>query len=109
MSGTFVHSSSSLFPDASTFDPSRWLADDAAELERWLVPFSKGPRMCIGQNLVYCELFLGFAGLFRRFEMRLRGEGKGKSGKGGLKFSRECYFPHFFAGRLRVFCRKVEE
>ncbi|KFY33672.1 hypothetical protein V495_08273, partial [Pseudogymnoascus sp. VKM F-4514 (FW-929)] len=44
MTGSFAHSSSHLFPSASTFDPSRWLGDDAAQLERWLVPFSKGPR-----------------------------------------------------------------
>ncbi|KFZ13430.1 hypothetical protein V502_06619 [Pseudogymnoascus sp. VKM F-4520 (FW-2644)] len=73
MSGTFVHESEVLFHDAKTFNPDRWLADDSAVLERWLVPFSKGPRMCIGQNLAYCEMFLGFAALFRRFDLSLDG------------------------------------
>jgi cytochrome P450 len=112
MTGTFVHSSPSLFPSASTFDPSRWLSDDAAQLERWLVPFSKGPRMCVGQNLAYCELFLGLAGLFRRFDLRVEEMGEGKrgdgKGKGGLRW-RECYLPLFLGKHLTVFCRKVEE
>ncbi|KFY17134.1 hypothetical protein V492_00867, partial [Pseudogymnoascus sp. VKM F-4246] len=77
ISGTFVHSSEVLFHDAKTFNPDRWLGDDAAVLERWLVPFSKGPRMCIGQNLAYCEMFMGFAALFRRFDLRLDGNTAG--------------------------------
>lgn len=61
----------------------------------WLVSFAKGPRSCIGiksviilplmtnvsertltttlNSLAYCELFLTFANLFRRFDMRLDG------------------------------------
>jgi cytochrome P450 len=103
MSGTFVHESEVLFHDAKTFNPDRWLADDSAVLERWLVPFSKGPRMCIGQNLAYCEMFLGFAALFRRFDLRL----DGNTGR-DLRY-RECHVPQFLGKHLTCFCRPVEE
>jgi cytochrome P450 len=50
MSGTFVHSSKAIFKNPETFDPERWLNKDSASLEKWLVAFSKGPRMCMGQK-----------------------------------------------------------
>lgn len=50
MSGTFVHSSKAIFKNPETFDPERWLQKDSASLEKWLVAFSKGPRMCMGQK-----------------------------------------------------------
>jgi cytochrome P450 len=92
MSGIFVHNSESIFKNFSSFIPDRWLAPNAASLERWLVAFSKGPRMCMGQkyvytpssagsgrfflihdSLAYCELYLAFASLFRRFDLTLDG------------------------------------
>lgn len=103
MSGTFVHESEVLFHDAKTFNPERWLTDDSAVLERWLVTFSKGPRMCIGQNLAYCEMFLGFAALFRRFDLSLDG-----NTKADLRY-RECYLPQFLGKHLTCFCRPVEK
>lgn len=44
----------SVFPDAKDYNPERWLpgaakAADGASLESYLVSFSKGPRMCLGQ------------------------------------------------------------
>jgi cytochrome P450 len=91
MSGIFVHNSEEIFRDALKFDPDRWLNPDSRELEKWLVAFSKGPRSCLGQkyvymlpprsrtlvinlhSLAYCELYLMFAALFRRFDMQLDG------------------------------------
>lgn len=34
--------------DAREFNPKRWLAPEAKELDRYLVSFSKGARQCIG-------------------------------------------------------------
>ncbi len=95
----FVHHSPEIFHDPLVFLPERWLAADADTLEPWLVAFSKGPRSCLGIKCVsfifsfrlfvryptlyadlmsyrdcslgYCELFLLFAHLFRRFELSL--------------------------------------
>ncbi len=41
---------SNIFPDPETFDPDRWLraAKDGFRLDRYLVSFSKGSRMCVG-------------------------------------------------------------
>ncbi|KAF6814866.1 hypothetical protein CSOJ01_03877 [Colletotrichum sojae] len=58
-------------PDARSFNPDRWLRPDAQSLEQYLCPFSKGARMCIGQNLVPVEMALTLASLFRKYEMGL--------------------------------------
>ena len=42
----FVHFNKDVFPEPRAFIPERWLKD--AELDRWLVSFSKGPRSCLG-------------------------------------------------------------
>jgi cytochrome P450 len=52
MSGSFVHNSEEIFKNSDDFNPDRWLGPDSASLERWLVAFSKGPRMCMGQKYV---------------------------------------------------------
>jgi cytochrome P450 len=48
MSATFLHNNPSIFKDPMAFRPERWLAEDARGLESFLVPFSKGPRSCLG-------------------------------------------------------------
>src|SRR5262245_288515 len=71
MSSYMMHRNKDVFPDPATFDPSRWI-NDAPEIirsrEKCLVPFSRGQRMCIGQNLAMCELYVTLGSLFRRFE-----------------------------------------
>ncbi|MCJ1363275.1 hypothetical protein MMC16_002382 [Acarospora aff. strigata] len=68
-----VHQSEEIFEDALSFKPDRWLSEDAKDLEQWLVPFSRGPRMCFGVNLAWCELYIAFATMIRRFDMALDG------------------------------------
>ncbi|KAI7410308.1 hypothetical protein KC332_g6482, partial [Hortaea werneckii] len=65
MSPMFVHFSSSHFPRPYRFDPERWLQPDSVALDKWLVPFSRGPRACLGQNLGLCELYIAFANVVR--------------------------------------------
>lgn len=64
-----------LFPDATTFDPERWIDNEQTKygprLEKFFLFFSKGPRSCLGQNLAWCELYLGMAAMFRNFEFEL--------------------------------------
>ncbi|KAF8488484.1 putative P450 monooxygenase [Russula emetica] len=66
-SPVFVAFSEDIFARPHDFLPDRWLQPESKALESWLVAFSKGPRSCLGINLAYCELYLTFAYLFRRF------------------------------------------
>ena len=52
MSVTSVHLNSALFPDPERFSPERWLQPSAQMLGRYLLPFSSGPRMCLGMKWV---------------------------------------------------------
>ena len=68
-----IHFDESIFPDAHKFKPERWLGDEGRALEKYLVPFGKGPRSCVGMNLALTELYLVIATLFRKFDMQLHG------------------------------------
>ena len=78
----FMHRNPSIFPFPDVFDPSRWEANTNPnesnkvnnELEKYLVPFSRGARMCLGFNLGWAELRLLFAHTFRKFELEAADE-----------------------------------
>lgn len=36
------------FEHPERFEPERWLVKDASALEKYFVPFAKGPRSCLG-------------------------------------------------------------
>ncbi|KAF2164366.1 hypothetical protein M409DRAFT_25245 [Zasmidium cellare ATCC 36951] len=59
-----------IFPSPHTFDPERWIraAEEGKRLDRFLVTFSKGTRMCIGTNVAYAEMYLAVAALVARFD-----------------------------------------
>lgn len=46
----FVHGNASIFPEPDTFRPERWIeaAERGDNLKRYLVPFNRGTRGCIG-------------------------------------------------------------
>ncbi|EEB99583.1 hypothetical protein MPER_00713, partial [Moniliophthora perniciosa FA553] len=48
MSCVFLHENPDIFENPLNFSPERWLQGDTRELEYNLVPFSKGPRICLG-------------------------------------------------------------
>ncbi|KAK7440388.1 hypothetical protein VKT23_017025 [Stygiomarasmius scandens] len=48
MSCVFLHKNPIVFQDPNAFSPERWMGPNSKELENYLVPFSKGPRMCLG-------------------------------------------------------------
>jgi len=58
MSNYFVHNDPDPFPDPKAFKPERWI--DAAEqghnLNKFLVAFGKGSRMCLGMKYVVLVL-----------------------------------------------------
>lgn len=41
----------SVWGDPFTYRPERWLAADAKQLEKNFIPFSIGPRSCVGRNV----------------------------------------------------------
>ncbi|KAL9131133.1 MAG: hypothetical protein Q9175_006847 [Cornicularia normoerica] len=75
MNTHFTHLSSEIFPEATKYDPYRWLKAEKegtrAELEKYFNPFGKGSRNCVGLNLASAELYMTIANVFRRLEMEL--------------------------------------
>ncbi|KAF7450793.1 Cytochrome P450 [Pyrenophora tritici-repentis] len=70
-----LNSHPDVFPDPDTFRPERWIEASARgeHLERYLVTFTKGSRICLGINLAYAALYLTVAALVRNFELELVG------------------------------------
>ena len=58
-------------PDHDVFRPERWLEPGSDKLERYLVNFSKGTRVCPGIELARVEIRLIMGTLFRRFHMSI--------------------------------------
>ncbi|PVI02270.1 putative P450 monooxygenase [Periconia macrospinosa] len=72
MTSLLQHRDPSKFPNPMKFDPDRWLTQsESGRLEKYLVPFSKGTRQCMGINLATAEIYLTLATVFRRFDMEL--------------------------------------
>lgn len=55
-------------------------------MRKFLVPFGRGSRDCVGQNLAMAELVLVLGGLFGRYEMSLF-----KTGKQDVEVVRDCF------------------
>ncbi|KAL1739519.1 cytochrome P450 [Schizophyllum fasciatum] len=68
---SFVHLNPDVFSNPRAFNPDRWLEDDSSALDNYLVPFSRGQRNCLGMNLAWCELYLIFASMYRRMDLKL--------------------------------------
>lgn len=90
MTQMFIHLDPSIYTSPHAFEPERWLTDlrddeDAKvglrRMKHYLVPFSKGTRMCAGMHLAYAELYLMLGALFapggvgRRMELFETGDG----------------------------------
>ncbi|KAF9063811.1 cytochrome P450 [Rhodocollybia butyracea] len=71
MGTIFLHMNPDVFTDPYTFNPDRWLAEDTNQMMLDLAPFCKGPRICLGLNLAWCELYLIFGNIFRRLNLKL--------------------------------------
>ena len=65
-----VHSNEVVFPEPWTFDPERWIGPQGVERRKYMLAFSKGPRICIGINLANAELALTIAEI-ARWDMEL--------------------------------------
>ncbi|KAH0848633.1 hypothetical protein AYO21_02837 [Fonsecaea monophora] len=64
----------SIFDKPSEYIPERWLTEDAElkrEMLRSHLPFSTGPRACIGRNIAYFEQTLVIAALVHHFDLEV--------------------------------------
>ena len=70
---TIHHSKAIWGPDADEYVPERWGKEMLTEQQkRAFIPFSYGPRACVGQNVAVMELSVFVATIFRRYEFQLR-------------------------------------
>ncbi|XP_044126067.1 cytochrome P450 2J6-like [Bufo gargarizans] len=69
---TSLHYDESQWKYPYDFNPENFL-DKNGELQKVdsFLPFSAGPRVCLGENLARMEIFLFFTSLLRHFEFRL--------------------------------------
>ncbi|KAL8710178.1 MAG: hypothetical protein Q9220_005261 [cf. Caloplaca sp. 1 TL-2023] len=65
MSVCQMHMDPDVYPDPYAFKPERWIGDIDPRVNRNLVPFVKGSRMCLGLNLAWAEMYIILAVLFR--------------------------------------------
>jgi cytochrome P450 len=67
LSHYLTHRDPNIFPEPNRFDPSRWftIRPDAYEY----IPFSAGPRLCLGISFAQLELKLTVARIMQRFRM----------------------------------------
>ncbi|CAG7931468.1 unnamed protein product [Penicillium olsonii] len=95
----FVLTDPEIFPDPHTFDPDRWLraAARGQRLDKYMVNFSKGTRICVGMNLAYAELYLVLAAFVRRYDMELF-----ETTEKDIAFARDFGTPYPDDGNIRV-------
>lgn len=68
MTALLTHQNEKLFPEPNIYRPERWLGAETKQHERYLVPFNRGARSCLGINLARAELYLILAYVYRRFD-----------------------------------------
>jgi cytochrome P450 len=70
-SNWFMHTNPKCFPEPQSFVPDRWSGPDTERQRRYLVPFGRGTRMCLGLNLAYSELYHALATIVSDVEIEL--------------------------------------
>lgn len=101
MTVPITHHDPSIFANPDAFEPDRWMdPSTAAGLDRFLVPFSKGSRNCLGMNLAWAEIYMCAAAVFGRFGSGdARDEGDVgvmelyETDEGDVKMESDMFFP----------------
>lgn len=66
------HRDARLFENPEGFDPERFVGERAQQIPRFgYIPFSAGPRICIGNNFALMEAQLLLASIVQRFRLEL--------------------------------------
>jgi cytochrome P450 len=64
-----LHRNPNLFSDPEAYKPERWLDEvEGPRCRACVLPFSTGPRACIGRNLAYLEQQILIATLVQRYD-----------------------------------------
>ncbi|KAL3423886.1 cytochrome P450 [Phlyctema vagabunda] len=71
-----THRDSIVFPKPDCFDPDRWLKTDGGttQMKEMFMPFTKGPRTCLGKNLALMEMKLITVLLLGRYSIKVAAE-----------------------------------
>jgi len=65
-----IHRNASIFKDPLELKAERWL-NPTSEMNNAFIPFSYGPRNCVGMNLAWIEIRTIIGALIRRYEITL--------------------------------------
>ncbi|KAI4095876.1 MAG: hypothetical protein LQ339_007114 [Xanthoria mediterranea] len=88
---TMHHAPSIWGPDAHEFKPSRWAPGTITEAQKAaFVPFSVGPRACVGRNVAEMELAMIVGTVAKGFEFELRERGALETREGFLRKPVRC-------------------
>ncbi|KAJ5819859.1 cytochrome P450 benzoate 4-monooxygenase [Penicillium riverlandense] len=80
-----IHRSKEIWgPDAERFVPERW-ENVTARQKAAFIPFSHGPRACVGRNVAEMELLVIGATIFRLFDFRMEQDGPMETREGFLR------------------------
>lgn len=71
ISAYVAHRDESVFPEAESFIPERWLGENGKELQPYFISFSAGARGCIGRNISYLEQAVLLATVVHRYNFAL--------------------------------------
>ncbi|OTA95914.1 hypothetical protein M434DRAFT_40430, partial [Hypoxylon sp. CO27-5] len=60
-----IHNDASVFPQPKKFQPERWMdPEERKRLNRYLQPWGRGTRLCLGMELATVDLYLAVSRLF---------------------------------------------
>jgi cytochrome P450 len=63
-----AHYDAAVYPHPETYDPTRW-DNETQDMKNAFLPFTAGPRICLGMNLAYMEMRVMLAHLFRSYKV----------------------------------------